>query len=150
MNYKLFNYNSKFLTKKTTLCLATPNNCIFRKNDLLDIDFYFKGNSYTVGNLAINKIDIHQFFIDDNYSVLSICCNLPDSKLDYKQLTDFQIAHFINNEPIKVSLSLADPFENRDLEFLQRIDENNFEFFITEENKLILNIRFKSSEILKK
>ena len=109
------------------------------------MSFSFPNGSYNL-LFDVSESILLQFFINKEFSLLSICCQLND--LNSNKLKDLQVAYFIKKEEVSLSVDFIKPsYTFTKLEFLQNITSDDFEFFVTKNQNLIVNLRFKSSNI---
>lgn len=142
---RVFEYRSKFLDNELNFCLASEKLNIFKKTDSVSMSFSFPNGSYNLLFDVSESILLH-FFINKEFSLLSICCQLND--LNSNKLKDLQVAYFIKKEEVSLSVDFIKPsYTFTKLEFLQNITSDDFEFFVTKNQNLIVNLRFKSSNI---
>lgn len=100
---RVFEYRSKFLDNELNFCLASEKLNIFKKTDSVSMSFSFPNGSYNL-LFDVSESILLQFFINKEFSLLSICCQLND--LNSNKLKDLQVAYFIKKKKLVSALIL--------------------------------------------
>lgn len=133
-------YKINLVNNNELLSLVPEKISLLKKQD---VEIYFIHPDYgnCMFSIEISKENIKEFFLGNKTFFASLYKNLDDRELNSSEFRRFLEQHYFSGINFKVVIGTPEDTEPcRD--FLE-VEENSFEFYITENKEFIFNVRFE-------